>query len=58
MSVEKLGQILKKLCVCSRDHIFCRILLKIGPDFFALMISQNILKTNMLDQKLGQQVKS
>ena len=26
------GQILKKLCVCSRGHIFCPMLMKVGPN--------------------------
>ena len=29
---HQLGQILKKLCVFSRGHIFCPILLKVGPN--------------------------
>ena len=45
---HQLGQILKKLCVCSRGHLLCPILLKVGP---------NSLKIK-LNKKLGQQVKS
>ena len=29
---HQLGQILKKLYVCSRGHIFCPIFLKVGPN--------------------------
>ena len=31
-TLYQLGQILKKMCVCSRGHIFCPILLKNGPN--------------------------
>ena len=29
---HQLGQIFKKLCVCSRGHIFCPILWKVGSN--------------------------
>ena len=29
---HQVGQILKKVCVCSRGHIFFQTLLKVGPN--------------------------
>ena len=55
------GQILGKPCVCTRGHIFSRILMKVGQDV-CLMISRTSLKMGHVwvtwGQKLGHQVKS
>ena len=53
---QKLGQILEKLCVCSRNQIFGLIFMKLGQSF-CLMKSCTCLKMGHVESKtrsLGQ----
>ena len=58
MSGEKLGQILRKLCVCFRGHIFCPIICKVGlnvcPDDISKQFENESVgsKTRSTDQIL------
>ena len=55
---RSLGQIIEKPCVCSRDHLLCLIIMKLGQNDFLEENSKNLKmghvgsKTRSLDQIL------
>ena len=42
LKTRSLGQILEKPCVCSRGHIFCLIIMKLGQNVCLDKISDEI----------------
>ena len=52
LKTRSLDQVLEKLCVQSRGHIFCPIVMKLGQNVCLAEISHEFVKMVKLGQKL------
>ena len=58
MSDQKLGQILEKICVCSRGHIFSRIIMKLSQNVYLNEISEEFKNGSRWVKNVGLKTRS